>query len=367
MLDRGRKAGAIDVSIDATNPRNVYASTWEAIRLPWIVSSGGAGSGLFRSTDGGDTWTDLSRAPGMPTGILGRIGVSASPARPGRVYAVVEAEEGGLFRSDDGGKTWTRGSSEGSLWYRGYYYCHITADPSDPNTVWIMNQGLWRSVDGGATFQTVPTPHGDNHDLWIDPRDSRRMIVGCDGGAGVTYTGGLSWSRIHNQPTAELYHVIADTRKPYHLYGAQQDSGTVAVPSRSLLAAILDGDARDVGGGESGMIAPRPDDPNIVYAGNYGGQLTRFDQRTGQSRANEVWPEQEPWGTGASTVKHRFGWVHPVVLSPHDPDVLYMCGERVFRTDDEGTTWRARSAPTSRSTTSRGSSRAATPRATTLR
>ena len=340
-LDRGRTAGAIDVSIDPTNPRNVYAATWEAIRRPWIVSSGGPGSGLFRSNDGGDTWIDVSRAPGMPEGILGRIGVAASPARAGRVYAVIEAEAGGMFRSDDGGATWVRTSGEGALYYRGYYYCHVVADPTDANTVWVMDQDLWRSIDAGVTFQRVPTPHGDNHDLWIDPRDVRRMIVGCDGGAAVTFTGGASWSRIHNQPTAELYHVIADTRVPYHVYGAQQDSGTVAIPSRSMLAAILDGDARDVGGGESGMIAPRTDDPNIVYAGNFGGQLTRFDERTGQSKAIEVWPEQEAWGTAASTVRHRFGWVHPVVLSPHDPNVLYMCGERVFRTDDEGTTWRA--------------------------
>lgn len=341
VIDRGNKAGAIDVSIDPTNPRNIFATTWEAIRRPWIVSSGGPGSGIFHSSDGGDTWRDLTRAPGLPRGVLGRMGIAASPARAGRVYAVVEAEAGGVYRSDDGGDTWVRGGGETSLYYRGYYYCHIVADPSDPDTVWVMNQDLWRSTDAGLTFQRVPSPHGDNHDLWIDPRDSRRMLVGCDGGAGVTFNGGASWSRIHNQPTAELYHVIADTRTPYHLYGAQQDSGTVAVPSRSMLAAILDGDARDVGGGESGMIAPRTDDPNVVYAGNFGGQLTRFDERTGQSRAIEVWPQQEAWGTGASTVKHRFGWVHPVVLSPHDPDVLYMCGERVFRTTDEGVTWRA--------------------------
>ena len=352
VLSRGTRAGAIDVSIDRSNPRVLYAATWEAVRLPWVVSSGGPGSGLFRSTDGGDTWTDISRSPGFPRGVLGRIGVVAS-ARPGRVYAIVEAPEGGVYRSDDHGASWTRGSADRSLWYRGYYYEHIVADPVNGDTVWVLNQDCWRSTDGGSTFHRVSTPHGDNHDLWIDPRDTRRMVVGCDMGAAVTFNGGSSWSSLYNQPTAELYHVTTDSRTPYRVYAAQQDCGTVSLPSRSMLAAITNAEALDVGGGESGYVAVRPDDPDIVYSGQFNGYLTRFDARTGQARSIEVWPEAQGWGTGASLVKHRFTWSHPVVLSPHDPGVLYTAGERVFRSTDEGTTWTVISPDLTRNDTSK--------------
>lgn len=341
VLERGARAGAVDVSIDATNPRVVYAATWEAYRHPWIVSSGGRGSGLFRSADGGDAWSDISRSRGFATGILGRVGVAASPARSGRLYAIVEAAVGGVYCSDDHGETWTRGSGDRSLWYRGYYYGHIVADPRDPDTVWVLNQDLWRSVDGGGTFERVSTPHGDEHDLWIDPRDPRRMIVGTDMGAAVTVNGGASWSSLYGQPTAELYHVTTDSRTPYRVYAAQQDCGTVSLPSRSMLSAITNADAIDVGGGESGHVAVRPDDPDIVFAGQFSGYLTRFDARTGQARNIEVWPEPQAWGTGASTVRHRFTWSHPIVLSPHDPSVLYTAGERAFRSTDEGASWEA--------------------------
>jgi len=341
VLSQGRTAGAVDVSIDPANPRVVYATTWECLRLPWIVTSGGAGSGIFRSTDGGDTWTDITRAPGLPRGVLGRIGIAASPARDGRVYAIVEAAEGGVYRSDDLGATWQLCSGDRSLWYRGYYYEHIVADPRDPDTVWVLNQDAWRSTDAGATFQRVSTPHGDNHDLWIDPVDTRRMIVGCDMGAAVSFNSGESWSTLYNQPTAELYHVTTDMQRPYRIYASQQDCGTVSLPSRSMLSAITNADAQDVGGGESGYVAVRPDDPNIVYAGQFNGYMTRYDLRTGQARNIEVWPEQQGWGTGASTVRHRFAWSHPIVLSPHDPNVLYTTGERVFRSTDEGSSWRA--------------------------
>lgn len=341
VLSRGARAGAVDVSIDETNPRVVFATTWETYRHPWIVSSGGPGSGIFRSTDGGDHWTDLSAAPGFPRGMHGRIGVAASPGRAGRVYAIVEAEDGGVYRSDDHGDTWTKGSTDRSLWYRGYYYTHIVADPRDPDTVWALNQDCWRSTDGGSTFQQVATPHGDNHDLWIDPRDTSRMIVGCDMGGAVTLNGGLSWSSVYNQPTAELYHVTTDSRTPYRVYAAQQDCGTVSLPSRSMLAAITNYDAVDVGGGESGYVAVRSDDPEIIFSGQYGGHLTRYDQRTGQARNIEVWPEAQGWGTGASTVRHRWTWSYPIVLSPHDPNVLYVAAERIFRSVDQGTSWQA--------------------------
>ena len=341
VLSRGPRAGAVDVSIDPANPRVVYATTWETYRHPWIVSSGGPGSGIFRSTDGGDHWTDLSANPGFPLGMLGRIGVAAAAGRSGRVYAIVEAADGGVYRSDDQGDTWIKGSSDRSLWYRGYYYTHIVADPRDPDTVWALNQDTWRSTDGGATFHQVATPHGDNHDLWIDPRNTERMIVGCDMGGAVTVNGGASWSSVYNQSTAELYHVTTDMRTPYRVYSAQQDCGTVSLPSRSMLSAITNYEALDVGGGESGYVAVRADDPDIIFSGQYGGHLTRFDQRTGQARNIEVWPEAQGWGTGASTVRHRWTWSHPIVLSPHDPNVLYVAAERVFRSVDEGTSWEA--------------------------
>lgn len=341
VLSRGPRAGAVDVSIDPENPRVVYATTWETYRHPWIVSSGGPGSGIFRSTDGGDHWTDLSANPGFPLGMLGRIGVAAAAGRSGRVYAIVEAADGGVYRSDDQGDTWIKGSSDRGLWYRGYYYTHIVADPRDPDTVWALNQDTWRSTDGGATFHQVATPHGDNHDLWIDPRNTERMIVGCDMGGAVTVNGGASWSSVYNQSTAELYHVTTDMRTPYRVYSAQQDCGTVSLPSRSMLSAITNYEALDVGGGESGYVAVRADDPDIIFSGQYGGHLTRFDQRTGQARNIEVWPEAQGWGTGASTVRHRWTWSHPIVLSPHDPNVLYVAAERVFRSVDEGTSWEA--------------------------
>jgi len=340
-IDRGPRAGAIDVTIDPADPRVVYASTWQTLRTPWGITSGGAGSGLFRSRDGGVTWTPLSGTAGFPAGMLGRIGVVASPARPGRVWAVVEAQEGGLYRSDDGGESWTRTSAQAGLWGRSYYYMHVVADPRDAETVWVLNTDCFRSIDGGLTFARVPTPHGDDHDLWIDASDTRRMIVGCDGGAAVSWNGGESWSSIYNQPTAELYHVVADAREPYHVYAAQQDCGTVALPSRSLLGAITVDEARDVGGGEAGQIAVRPDDPDIVFAGDHSGYLTRFDVRTGQARGIEVWPEPAATAAGGAATRHRFTWTYPLSVSPHDPRVLYAAGERVFRSIDEGTTWRA--------------------------
>jgi photosystem II stability/assembly factor-like uncharacterized protein len=338
VLSRGQDAGASDLSMDPHNPRVLYASFWEARRGPNYLNSGGPGSGLFKTSDGGDTWTEISRNKNLPKGVLGKIGVCVSGAQRDRVYAIVEAEDGAVFRSDDAGETWDKLSDKQELRQRAWYYHHIIADPRDANTVWVMSTETWRSIDGGQTFSEFAVPHGDNHDLWIDPNDTQRMIQGNDGGALVTFNGGASWSSIYNQPTAELYHVTTDTRVPYRLHGAQQDNTTISVPSRSPLIAITNNEYWEIGGGESGYVAVRPDNPDIIFAGSYLGFLTRYNHATGQSRNIEVWPE-EILGSGAKDAKYRFQWTFPTLLSPHDPNILYATGNVAFRSTDEGTTW----------------------------
>lgn len=338
ILYRGPDAGVHDLVLDPFNPRILYAAAWETRRTPWSLTSGGPGSGLFTSSDGGDTWTEISRNRGLPKGLLGKIGITASAARQGRLYAIVEAEDGAVFRSDDGGRTWERGSEDRLLRQRAWYYHHIIADPTDADTVWVLSVETYRSTDGGRTFHEVPTPHGDNHDLWIDPHDRRRMIQGNDGGATISFDGGESWSSQYTQPTAEFYHVIADTRTPYRIHGAQQDNTTMSLPSRSPLAAISHADSWEIGGGESGYVAVRPDNPDIIYAGSYLGLLTRYDHRTGETRNISVWPD-DTMGAGAKEARYRFQWTFPIVLSPHDPNVLYATGNHVFRSTDEGATW----------------------------
>ncbi len=338
ILFRSDKAGAIDLAMDPNNPRILYAAIWEAQRKPYTLVSGGEDCGIFKSTDGGDNWTEITRKPGLPTGVLGKIGLAVSLAKEDRVWAIIDAEDGALFRSNDGGENWERLSEDRNLWARPWYYQHIYADPKDPETIWALNVQCWKSVDGGRTFFEVQVPHGDNHDLWIDPHDPQRMIEGNDGGACVSFNGGASWSSIYNQPTAEMYHVTTDNQVPYRVYGAQQDNSTITVPSRSALAGITQSDIYDVGGGESGYIAVRPDDTNIVYAGNYLGYLTRYDHRSRQERNIAVWPELAS-GWGAKDQKYRFQWTFPILLSPHDPNVLYVTGNHVFRSTDEGNSW----------------------------
>lgn len=338
ILFRSERAGAIDLSLDPQNPRIIYAAFWDAQRLPHNLRSGGPDSGIYKSTDGGDSWTEITNRPGLPKGVKGKIGIAVSPARPERVWALIEAEASGLYRSDDGGESWQRTSDERELYQRPWYYMHVIPDPLDPDTLYLPNLKLWKSTDGGSRFSAVPTPHGDNHDLWIDPRTSQRMIESNDGGACVSFNGGASWSSIYNQPTAEFYHVVTDDQPNYRAYGAQQDNTTLSVPSRSDSGAITWGECYPVGGGESGYIAVRQDDPNIVYAGSYGGLITRYDHRTRLFRNVTVWPEN-PIGWAAKDLKYRFQWTAPIVLSPYDPAILYAAGNLLFRSRDEGASW----------------------------
>jgi photosystem II stability/assembly factor-like uncharacterized protein len=340
ILYKDENTGGIDVAFDPHNPNILFAALWQARRTSWSFSSGGPGSGLYRSADGGTTWKRIEEH-GLPKGPYGKIGVAIA-ANSERVYALIEAHnpDGGLYRSDDGGESWQLINPSHSLWQRPWYYMHVIADPKDENGLYIMNVDAYRSTDGGHLFNKVKIPHGDNHGLWIDPLDTRRMIASNDGGVTVTLDGGKNWTPEDNQPTAQFYHVITDTSTPYRVYGPQQDSGTVAIVSRSDDPSIDRSDWYDVGGGEAGYIAPYPPDPNIVYAADYQGNITRFDKHIGQVKAITEQPELSD-AHGAANLEHRFQWTAPVMLSPHDPNTLYHAGERLFKTTDAGVHWQA--------------------------
>ena len=340
VLYKDENTGGIDVAFDPHNSNILFAALWQARRTSWSMSSGGPGSGLYRSNDGGTTWKHIEEH-GLPKGPYGKIGVSVA-ANSDRVYALIEAHnpDGGLYRSDDGGESWQLVNPDHSLWQRPWYYMHVIADPRDENVLYIMNVESYKSTDGGHLFNKIRVPHGDNHGLWIDPMNTRRMIASNDGGVTVTLDGGKNWTREDNQPTAQFYHVITDSATPYRVYGPQQDSGTVAIASRSDDGSIDRSDWYDVGGGEAGYIAPDPRDPNIVYAADYQGNITRYDRHIGQVKAITEQPELSD-ARGAANLEHRFQWTAPVMLSRHDPNTLYHAGERLFKTTDGGVHWQA--------------------------
>ena len=336
-------AGAFELEIDPTNPRILYASTWNVRRTPYSFSSGGDGSAIWKSTDGGETWADISDAPGLPDGTWGISAVSISPADPDRIYALVENEDGGLFRSDDAGASWRRVSDDRNLRQRAWYFTRLGADPQDPDKVWVLNVQLWVSTDGGRTFESVDTPHADHHDIWIAPEDGDRIVIADDGGAQVTFDGGETWSTYLNQPTAQFYRVTTDSHFPYRIYGGQQDNSTIRIAHRSAGGSITERDWEPSAGGESGWLAPHPDDPDIVFGGSYGGFLQMVNHRTGESRIVNVWPEN-PIGAPAKDLKIRFQWNFPLLFSQYrdasaNDYPLFAAGNRLYRSTNYGQTW----------------------------
>ena len=333
------QAGVVDLIIDPTNPRILYASTWRVQRTPYSLSSGGSGSGLWKSTDKGETWVEISKNNGFPEGTLGIVGVTVSPLNSQRVWAIIEnKDKGGLYRSDDGGETWKQVNSERKLRQRAWYYTRLYADTKDVDAVYVLNVRYHKSTDGGKTFDTYNAPHGDHHDLWIAPENPNRMIIGDDGGAQVTYDGGETWSTYHNQPTSQFYRVTTDNHFPYRIYAAQQDNSTVRIPHRTEGWSITEDDWEGTAGGESAHIAVDPKDNDIVYGGSYDGFLTRRNHRTGTVRAINVWPDN-PMGHGAEGMKYRFQWNFPIIFSKHNPDRLYTFSQHVHVTENEGQSW----------------------------
>ncbi|MDP4821590.1 MAG: glycosyl hydrolase [Saprospiraceae bacterium] len=331
--------GAVSLTINPHNPREIYAGMWRAERKPWTLISGGNQSGVYKTTDGGDTWKKLGG--GLPTGLVGKVAVTVSPANPDRVWAILEAEpDGGVYRSDDGGHTWMRTNSENKLRQRAWYYTHIMADPQDPNTVYALNTGLYRSVDGGKTFENIEVPHGDVHDLWISPSNPEVMVVADDGGAQVSLNGGKTWSSYLNQPTAELYAVTVDNGFPYRLYGAQQDNTTITVPSWSSNNILHPKQLwYSVGGCETGPVALHPDNPSVIYAGCYGGVMDRYNLEKDQVTNIMAYPQLQ-LGEAAKNLKYRFQWVSPMAVSLHDGNEIYHGSQHVMQSKDAGKTWR---------------------------
>lgn len=337
ILFVSEKAGAVDLCLDATNPDVIYAGTWEVYRTPYTLNSGGPGSKLFKSVDGGKTWKELTKNPGLPQGLWGKVGVSVSPANPKIVYAHIEALDGGVFRSDNGGETWQLTNDNRNFRQRAWYYTRIYADTKDESTVYVLNVQMGKSTDGGKTFRFISVPHSDNHDLWIDPQDNQRMINANDGGANVTTDGGRTWTE-QDFPTAQFYHVTTDNAFPYNILGAQQDNSTVRIPSRTFGQGITRSDWTSTAGGESGYLAAKPDDPDIVFGGSYGGHMSMLNHRTRERRDVSPWPEN-PMGWGAVDLVYRFQWTYPILFSPHDPNVLYTSSQYLLKSVNMGESW----------------------------
>jgi photosystem II stability/assembly factor-like uncharacterized protein len=338
ILFANADAGAVDLIMDPGNPRILYASTWRVRRTPYSLDSGGEGSTMWKSTDGGDTWVNLMDKKGLPKGPHGIIGIAVSPINTERVWALIEAAEGGVYRSDDGGMTWRKINEDRALRQRAWYYTRIYADTKDENTVYVMNVSYHKSTDGGRTFASSNAPHGDHHDLWIAPEDNQRMIIGDDGGAQVSFDGGANWSTYHNQPTSQFYRVTTDNAFPYRIYGAQQDNSTVRIQHRSEGASIGERQWEESAGGESAHLAVDPLDNDVVYGGSYGGYLTRVNHRTKQEQSIDVWPDNI-MGAGVEAMKYRFQWNFPIFFSPHDPKKLYVASQHLHATTDGGASW----------------------------
>ncbi len=335
------QSGAAELVMEPGNPSVFYAATWTVLRTPYSLESGGKGSALWKSTDGGETWKKLNDKKGFPgKTTIGNIGIAVSPANPERVFALVESEKGGLLRSDDGGETWAVISTDANIRQRAWYFSKIYCDPKNADGIYALNVNMYGSTDGGKTFKEINTPHGDHHDLWIDPENGKRMIVADDGGGQVSFDAGANWSTYQNQPTAQFYRVSTDNHFPYRLLAAQQDNSTVRILSRTEGNQIDQSDWSPTAGFESGYVVADPSNPDIVYGGNYGGFISRYDHKTGENRAVSVWPVYD-LGNGADISKYRFQWNFPIFFSPHNPKKLYAGGNILFATENEGATWKA--------------------------
>ncbi len=334
------QTGSSDLVMEPGNPAVLYAATWRILRTPYSMESGGEGGGIWKSIDGGETWKNITTNKGLPKGLWGITGVAVSPSNTDKIYALIENANGGMYVSSDAGESWTLQSSDNNIRQRAWYYTKVFVDPKNENDVYVLNVNFLKSTDGGKTYKNIRTPHGDHHDLWIDPKNGSRMIVGDDGGAQISFNGGDDWSTYENQPTAQFYRVSTDNHYPYRILGAQQDNSTVRILSRSDEGQISTNDWMPTAGAESGYVVADPLNPDIVYGGNYSGYLSRLDHKTGENRAVSVWPD-DPLGGGIDVAKYRFQWNFPIFFSPNNPKKLYAAGNVLFASENEGASWTA--------------------------